>query len=156
MTTPADKALHAYMNDALPDLLEGTGSYYEEEEYMAPSNVPTNWSKAIEGLDVVAKSFPDLPQRLEAALIAMGSNADGMYCALATLLAYLRLRSGSWVSFILDQHRISKALAAQIPSIRSAAHSLHRDWMGPTSETLWDRITRVTEVLEDDFTIKVI
>lgn len=150
MTSALDKALHAYEHDALEHYLMGRYPYFIEEEYMAPSNVPTNWQKAVKGLGELSLTTPDVPARVTAALGRMCSSPEGVYCALATLLSYLRLRRFLPSLFVLDANRLMLDIDPAISRIASDARTMHLDWMGPTDEVLWDRIERVRSILSSD------
>jgi hypothetical protein len=150
MSDADDKALHAYEHDAFQDLLMGRYPYYMPEAYMAPSDVPTNWSKALKGLGAIAATRPDVPARLESALTGMVSSPEALYCALATVLDYLDIRKFLPATLQLDVPRILHALSPAIERLEPEARSLHLDWMGPSAEVLWERIERTKKLLIHD------
>lgn len=151
MTDALEKASLAYQNDALDDYLMGRYPYFIEEAYMAPANVPTNWQKAVEGLGELSITNPDVPARVENAIGRMCSSAEGLYCALATVLAFMRLKSFLPTGFDLDVQRLMVDLVPMIARLEPEARSIHLDWMGPTDEVLWDRIERVRSLLRSDY-----
>jgi hypothetical protein len=155
MMSPAEKADDAYSNDALDDLMMGKWPYYEPEAYMAPSNVPTNWRKLLKGLDSVLAKHPDVLPKLEGALTAMTGSAEGLYCALATVLAYLDLRPFLSAQFVLDYSGVLDHARQRLPHIKDEAIASHPGWLGSTSETLWDRIELAAHRLKDDFHLSV-
>jgi len=147
MSDEEDEALHAYQHDALEDFLMGRYPYHIPEAYMAPSNVPTNWIKALKGAAAVSVVQPDISARIEGALIKMTSSAEALYCALATLLDFLDIRRSLPSSLNLDARRILDAISPAIGLLEPEARRLHLDWMGPTTEVLWERVERTRDLL---------
>ena len=156
MMSPKEKALHALEEGALKDLMMGRWPYFEAEAYMAPSNVPTNWRKVLEGLDGIVAIRPDLPRQLHDALASMTGSAEETYCALHALLFYLRMKASLSKALALDVHRLLGLLGKAAIASEPEARCTHLPWMGPTSETLWERIVRVAASIEDEFGIAVL
>jgi hypothetical protein len=150
MMSTREKVVHAYEEDALSDLLMGKWPYYEPEEYMAPSNVPTNWRRIFEESNRLSSTTTDLPQKLTDALLAITHSPEGLYCATEAILAYLRHRAHLSPQFVIDHQRVADSIRTHLPSIEVSARTLHLDWMGPTTETLWERLqNRATTLLQD-------
>jgi hypothetical protein len=156
MMSPTEKALHALEEGALKDLMMGKWPYFEAEAYMAPSNVPTNWRKILEGLDGIVAIRPDMPRQLHDALAAMTDSAEETYCALHTLLFYLRMRASLSKTFALDVHTLLSLLGSAAIATEAEARCTHLPWMGPTGETLWERVVRVAASIEEEFGITVL
>jgi hypothetical protein len=156
MMTPEEKAEHAYENDALSELFMGEWPYHEPEAYRAPSNVPTNWQEILGGLSNVAERFPDLSPRVNQALQAMTSSAEGAYSALEVVLGYLDTRAFLSPKLDLDYAATANAIRRQLPVLEKQARGLHLPWMGPTAETLWERIQRIGQVLQQAHGIQVL
>jgi len=156
MMSPEEKATHAYEQDALADLLMGKWPYYEPEAYMAPSNVPTNWQKILEGLSVIADRFPDVSQKVNQTLEAMTESAEGVYCALEVVLNYLDIKTHLSSRLVVDCIGITDAARSRLPLLEGQARGLHLAWMGPTTETLWERLDVTCRVLRQVHGIHVL
>ena len=151
MSGEEETALHAYQSDAFQALLMGDYPYYIEEAHMAPSNVPTNWMKALKGLGAISTTRPDISARLENALAKMTFSPEAVYCALATVLAYWALRKFLPPSLQIDVAKILRALSGAIGQIEPQARQLHLDWMGPSTEVIWERIERAKNRLIQEY-----
>jgi hypothetical protein len=150
MMSAQEKVLHAYAEDALSDLLMGRWPYCEPEAYMAPSDVPTNWRKILEALSELASTRPKVAGRVSEALIAIVHSPEGLYCATEALLTYLRHRTHLSPQFVIDEQGVADAIRSHIPGIEADARTLHLDWMGPTTETLGERLERSATTLAQD------
>lgn len=155
MTTPEEKAIHAYEDDDLAGLLMGKGWYYEREAYMAPSDVPTNWDAVLEGLQNAVRRFPDLPQKLERAMSDMSTSAEGFYCALATLISYLFAQKRLAPELVLNSLKIAEVLRKQLPLIEAEARKRRPSWLGSQSESLGERIDHHVNLLKEEFGIDI-
>ncbi len=147
MMSPEEKAKHAYEEGAIADLLMGRWPYFEPAAYMAPSNVPTNWEKILRGLDQISELHPDVPAQLTAARESMTKSAESAYCALEVVLHYLDGRSSFSQDFLVDWEKVVEAVRKNLASIEAEARGAHFDWMGPTSETLLERLNVIRRVL---------
>jgi hypothetical protein len=156
MMTTEEKVAHAYEENALNDLLMGMYPYYEPEAYMAPSTVPTNWRSILEALSGVSSRFPDIAAKVTAVLVSMTQSAEGLYSTTEILLAYLDLRKFMSDRFVLDETALSAAIRRQLPLVERQARSMHLDWMGPTNETLWERIVRTASLLAQEHGVRVV
>jgi hypothetical protein len=156
MMSPEEKAEHAYEEDTLPDLFMGKWPYYEPEAYMAPSNVPTNWQKILEGLSSVSERLPGVSTKVNLALQEMTRSPEGVYCALETILSYLDSQTFLSPALHLDYAAIADAARRQLPTVKADACQLHLPWMGPTAETLWTRIQHVSKLLQEAHGIQVL
>lgn len=154
--SPEEKAAHAYEKGALVDLLMGKWPYYEPEAYMAPSNVPTNWRKLLKGLAAIEERHPDLAEKLEEALNAAMVSPEGMYCALATVLAYFDMRPHLFPHLNIDYVGILDKARQKLPALVAEAIALHPDWLGPTTESLWDRIEGTARRLADEYGVAIL
>jgi hypothetical protein len=56
METVRDRVQHALASDELDLLLMGRWPYHIAEEYMAPSDVPTNWGTIVDALGPIAEA----------------------------------------------------------------------------------------------------
>jgi hypothetical protein len=155
MMSPVEKAQHAYEEDALVDLLMGKWPYFEPADYMAPSNVPTNWERILQGLSEATAIVPNLSTSVNAALNSMTGSAESAYCALEVVLHYLDGRAWFSPDFVVDWNHLVDRLRQDLPALQVEAQSMHLDWMGPTNETLLERINIVRQVLDNAHGIRV-
>jgi hypothetical protein len=151
-----EKVIHAHEEDAFCDLFMGKWPYYEPEAYMAPSNVPTNWRRILEESSNLTGTRPDLPQKTTDALLAMTDSPEGLYCATEVVLAYLRHRHHWSPQFVIDHQRVANAIRTHLPAMEANARALHPDWMGPTTETLWERIQNRAITLFQDHGVSIL
>jgi hypothetical protein len=134
------------------ELIRGDYPYSVSEEYMAPSTVPTNWSGILSyGLEEAAQADPGVARKIEDALVSMGRDAEGLYCALAFFRTYLSARSRGPI-FGMDVDRIAETIRKGIPALTEKIRALHPSWLHP-SENLWERVVRFSELTKRDFGI---
>lgn len=156
MMSPQEKAVHAYTEGALPDLLMGKWPYYEPEAYMAPSNVPTNWRKVLAGLNAAIDELPGIPQGIDGALSSMTASPEEVYCALETVLFYLRARERLSPKFVLDTQKLLPLLGKSARALEAEARNTHPAWMGPTNDNLWNHIERTVAIIGKEFGFSVL
>lgn len=134
----------------------GSWPYYEPEAYMAPTNVPTNWRKVLEESSDLTSTIPDLPMKMTDALLAMTNSPKGLYCATEVVLAYLRHRAHLSPQFVIDHQRVANAIRIHLPAVEATARTLHPDWMGPSTETLWERLQNRANTLLQDHGVSIL
>jgi hypothetical protein len=156
MMSTEEKVAHAYEEHALPDLFMGKWPYHEPEAYMAPSNVPTNWRRLLEALSLKAATTDGLCRDVNDSLVAMTNTPEGFYCAAETILTYLRHRAQFSCAFVIDYQDVANAMRLRAHTVEADARTLHLDWMGPTTETLWERLERRADTLLQEHGVHIL
>jgi hypothetical protein len=150
--TPFDAAKQAFAQGDLREAIRGDWPYFLPEAYMAPSSVPTNWGDLLsEGLSPLADQADaqKLSRELQQALLDCCADPEGLYAAMAFLRAYVGLRDRHFVSpkLQIDPAPIKQAIRDGMKALEPKLRASRPSWMDKESETLWDRVARMAELL---------
>jgi hypothetical protein len=122
---------------------------------MAPSNVPTNWQKVLEGIDAAMEDEPSLGQEVERALVEMGAaDPESVYAALLTLLNYMDLEK-FLVRLKIDPRAVASAIRRRWLAVESAARGGRPQWLAKDDGDLWERMNWIAGVAENEYGLPV-